>query len=214
MPRASASCPYEAAALGTPTVFTDFGPLREISGVSGLPATWSVEQHAADLVALLSNEEAARERASTALRAAIARHTWAGFARRARGVLRARSPRLPEVATSAVGADSAAADAAALSAILSSRTWRATEPLRKVEPAAQGPSGLSMATGAQTRSLLDRVLFGSPRWVFLAGMAIITMLKTGIWLLPQHLAHLESLADPFRIRSRPDYLGQTRCGRG
>ena len=30
--------PYEAAALGTPTVFTDFGPLREISGLGGLPA--------------------------------------------------------------------------------------------------------------------------------------------------------------------------------
>ena len=39
---------------------------------------------------------------------------------------------LPEVATSAVGADTAAADAAALSAILSSRTWRATAPLRRM----------------------------------------------------------------------------------
>ncbi len=41
-----------------------------------------------------------------------------------------RVTRMPEVATSAVGADTAAADAAALSSILSSRTWRATEPLR------------------------------------------------------------------------------------
>jgi hypothetical protein len=39
---------------------------------------------------------------------------------------------LPEVPASAVGADSAAADAAALSAILSSRTWRATAPLRRM----------------------------------------------------------------------------------
>jgi hypothetical protein len=40
--------------------------------------------------------------------------------------------RMSEVATSAVGADTAAADAAALSSILSSRTWRATEPLRRM----------------------------------------------------------------------------------
>jgi len=122
--------PYEAAALGTPTVFTDFGPLAEVSGVRGLPTGWSIEQHAADLVALLSDEESRADRVA-ALQVAIARHTWAGFAEQLVDFF-TRVTRMPEVATSAVGADTAAADAAALSSILSSRTWRATEPLRRL----------------------------------------------------------------------------------
>jgi glycosyltransferase involved in cell wall biosynthesis len=123
--------PYEAAALGTPTVFTDFGPLREISELAGLPANWSVTKHAEDLVALLSSEEARTARVD-GLHGAIDRYSWAGFAARLAEFF-AEITRLPEVATSAVGADSAAADAAALSSILSSRTWRATEPLRRMK---------------------------------------------------------------------------------
>jgi hypothetical protein len=122
--------PYEAAIMGTPTTFADFGPLREISGATGLPAGWSVEAHAADVVALLGDAQA-RDRRVSELRATIAAHTWYGFAEQLTGFFE-RITHLPEVPTSAVGADSAAADAAALSAVLSSRTWRATEPLRKV----------------------------------------------------------------------------------
>jgi glycosyltransferase involved in cell wall biosynthesis len=122
--------PYEAAALGVPTVFTDFGPLREVSGVRGLPAIWSVEAHAQDLVHLLTEESARLDRVEQ-LQAAIGQHTWAGFAASLAAFFE-QVAAMPEVATSAVGADSAAADAAALTAILSSRTWRATEPLRKV----------------------------------------------------------------------------------
>lgn len=121
--------PYEAAVLGTPATFTDFGPLREISAVQGLPASWSVEAHAADLVALLT-DDAARQTRLEALGDALDRYSWAGFAERLTGFFEEISE-LPEVATSAVGADAAAADAAQLSAILSSRTWRATEPLRR-----------------------------------------------------------------------------------
>ena len=121
--------PYEAAALGTPTVFTDFGPLREVSGVAGLPSSWTVEAHAADMVALLADEDVRSARVA-ALQRAIGSHTWAGFAERLTAFFDGIC-RLPEVATSAVGADTAAADAAALSAILSSRTWRATAPLRR-----------------------------------------------------------------------------------
>ncbi len=121
--------PYEAAALGTPTVFTDFGPLREISRLPGLPGSWSVERHAQDLVTLLSSEEARSTRVD-ALRAVIAQHTWADFAVDLVAFF-VSVTRMPEVATSAVGADAAAADAAALSSILASRTWRVTEPLRR-----------------------------------------------------------------------------------
>lgn len=128
--------PYEAAALGTPTVFTDFGPLKEISSVKGLPSAWTIDAHAADLVALLSSPEARDERVA-ALRAAIARHTWAGFAA---GLVEFFElvTTMPEVPTSAVGADAAAADAAALSSILSSRTWRATEPFRRLRGRKRG----------------------------------------------------------------------------
>ena len=128
--------PYEAAALGTPTVFTDFGPLREISGVGGLPSTWSLDKHAEDLVRLLSDPAAREERVSL-LRDAIARHTWADFAAQL-VVFFEQITRMPEIATSAVGADAAAADAAALSSILSSRTWRATAPLRRMRGRLRG----------------------------------------------------------------------------
>ena len=119
----------------SPTTFTDFGPLREIAAASGLPQSWTVEAHAADLVALLS-DDVARGRRLDELQQAIARHTWSDFA----GGLAAffqRVVEMPEVATSAIGADSAAADAAQLSAILSSRTWRAAERLRRLKPGAR-----------------------------------------------------------------------------
>lgn len=122
--------PYEAAVLGTPTVFTDFGPLREVSGVTGLPGRWTVDAYATDLMALLS-DDAARARRTEQLLTAVARFSWAGFAERLMAFFDHIS-RLPEVSTSAVGADTAAADAAALSAVLSSRTWRATAPLRRL----------------------------------------------------------------------------------
>jgi len=122
--------PYEAAALGTPAVFTDFGPLKEIAALTDLPRSWSVDAHAADLVSLLV-DQAARDRRVLGLREAIARYTWADFGRRLVEFFM-EITRMPEVATSAVGADTAAADAAALSAILSSRSWKATAPLRRL----------------------------------------------------------------------------------
>ena len=121
--------PYEAAVLGTPTVFTDFGPLREIAALSDLPRAWTIDEHARDLLDLLTNQEA-RDRRVVGLDRAIDRYTWAGFAERLVAFFE-HITHLPEVATSAVGADTAAADAAALSAILSSRSWRVTAPLRK-----------------------------------------------------------------------------------
>ena len=113
--------PYEAAALGTPSTFTDFGPLREVSGVAGLPTGWSLEAYAADLVSLLSDSAAAQARVA-ALRHAIARHTWAGFAEELVAFCR-RIAAMPTSPAGLIGGDSAA-DAAALSSILSSRSYR------------------------------------------------------------------------------------------
>lgn len=120
--------PYEAAALGTPTVFTDFGPLREISAMRGVPRHWSIDAYADDLVELLS-DQGASDRRVEALRAVVAQHTWADFAERLAAFFR-EIMALPITATS--GSDTATEDAAALSAILSSRTWRATAPLRRL----------------------------------------------------------------------------------
>ena len=121
--------PYEAAALGTPTVFTDFGPLREVAQVPGLPAAWSIEAHANDLVALLASEEARRQRIA-ALEQAIGRQTWDGFASELTAFFR-RITLMPEVPTSTIAGESGA-DAAALASVLSSRSYRAAEKLRRV----------------------------------------------------------------------------------
>ncbi len=121
--------PYEAAALGTPTVFTDFGPLKEVAQVPGLPTTWSVDAHAADLTALLASEEARTARVA-ALTLAIQRQTWAGFAAQLTEFFR-RITHMPEVPTSSLSTESGA-EAAALAAVLSSRSYRAAERLRRV----------------------------------------------------------------------------------
>lgn len=121
--------PYEAAALGTPTVFTDFGPLKEVAQVPGLPTTWSVEAHASDLTAMLASGEARRARVA-ALTLAIERQTWDGFAAQLTEFFR-RITLMPEVPTSSLATESGA-EAAALAAVLSSRSYRAAEKLRKV----------------------------------------------------------------------------------
>jgi glycosyltransferase involved in cell wall biosynthesis len=120
--------PYEAAILGTPSTFADFGPLKEIAGITGLPKHWSVEAFATDLEQLLASDDAARQRVAD-LHLAIAEHSWQGFSTKLVDFF-VRIAAQPTVLTSSVGGT--AADTAALSAILSSRTWRATESLRKV----------------------------------------------------------------------------------
>ncbi len=119
--------PYEAATLGTPTTFTSFGPLQEIAQPVGLPAHWTVEAFAADVAALLEDPGAAQTRIQL-LQAAIDRHTWGGFASALVDMFTVTLQR-PPVLTSAVA--SGAAEAAALASIMNSRTWRATEPLRR-----------------------------------------------------------------------------------
>lgn len=122
--------PYEAAAFGTPSTFTDFGPLREVSGVAGLPARWTVETHAADLARLLSDDQAAADRVA-ALHQAIARLTWDGFAE---GLIDffLRISAMPVTLTSTVAGS--AADSAALAGILQSRSYRVAQRLQRLRP--------------------------------------------------------------------------------
>jgi len=125
--------PYEAAILGTPTTFTSFGPLREIaqpepgSTSTHLPTHWTVDEFAADVVALLNDATTEHARLEL-LQQAISRHTWANFAAELVEMFTLTLQR-PPVLTSAVA--SGAAEAAALASIMNSRTWRATEPLRR-----------------------------------------------------------------------------------
>ena len=127
--------PYEAAILGTPTTFASFGPLREIAqpndtrtaAATNLPAHWTIDAFATDVVALL-NEPAAERARLELLQRAISRHTWADFAASLVEMFTLTLQR-PPVLTSAVA--SGAAEAAALASIMNSRTWRATEPLRR-----------------------------------------------------------------------------------
>ena len=120
--------PYEAAALGTPSTFAGFGPLAEISGVKDVPPRWSVDAFAADVKVMLTDPEKAHERVSR-LRTAIESSTWAQFAEELLGFIE-RIDSLPPVEGSLVGGG--AGDAAVLTAVLSSKTWRATSPLRKL----------------------------------------------------------------------------------
>jgi glycosyltransferase involved in cell wall biosynthesis len=126
--------PYEAAILGTPTTFTSFGPLREIAQpddartiATDLPAHWTIDAFATDVVALLNDPVAERTRLEL-LQRAISRYTWADFAAALVEMFTLTLQR-PPVLTSAVA--SGAAEAAALASIMNSRTWRATEPLRR-----------------------------------------------------------------------------------
>lgn len=64
-----------------------------------------------------------------------------------------------------------------------------------------------MTTGVASRSLLDRVLFGSPRWAFLTGIAVITLVKTGLWFFPNTWLVVDIAVDPFRDPVPPEYLG-------
>ncbi len=119
--------PYEAAALGTPTTFTRFGPLAEISQVVDTPRAWTVDAYARDVTALLTIPERAHKRVND-LRAVISHSTWDVFAERLL-VFMEHISQLPPAEAALVSGS--AADTSALSAVLSSKTWRATEPLRR-----------------------------------------------------------------------------------
>ena len=120
--------PYEAAALGTPSTFAAFGPLSEISGIGSMPRGWTVDAFAADLSTLLRDPDAAQKRIDD-LRAVIARSTWQTFADQLVAFID-RIETMQPVEAAIIGGS--AADASALASVLSSRTWRATEPLRRI----------------------------------------------------------------------------------
>ena len=121
--------PYEAAALGTPTTFAAFGPLKEISQLTELPTDWDKNQFTEDLGELISNEESAQQRVNqlTTVRNEL---TWRHFADQLTDFF-TKIAELPTVHTAALGS-SLTADSAALAQVLNSNSWKITAPLRKL----------------------------------------------------------------------------------
>jgi glycosyltransferase involved in cell wall biosynthesis len=121
--------PYEAAAMGTPATFTNFGPLTEIAQLTDIPSTWNIQAYANDIIQLLNSPEARDKRVSE-LQRAISAHTWNGFAE---GLTEFFTDiiALPAVLTSTVA--DGGRDTAALSAVLSSKSWRALEKARNLK---------------------------------------------------------------------------------
>lgn len=123
--------PYEAAALGVPSTFARFGPLAELTGVTDVPAAWNVEAFANDL-GLLLTDSAHRDARVTTMQQAIETQTWSAFANTLVDFF-IKISQLPPVQTSVLGSDSTK-DAAALAAVLNSKTWRVAQRLRRAMP--------------------------------------------------------------------------------
>ncbi len=120
--------PYEAAILGTPSTFTNFGPLKEISQLTTTPPSWTGAKHAADLAQLLTDPLFAEQRVSE-LREVIKASSWNQFAQ-AFTEFATKIATMPTVPTSTVTSSTAANE---LAAVLSSKAWRVTAPLRKLK---------------------------------------------------------------------------------
>jgi glycosyltransferase involved in cell wall biosynthesis len=127
--------PYEAAAVDTPSSFTLFGPLAELTGVTDAPKSWRVDEYVEDLRQLLSHEQEAKRRIRT-LQDAIERRSWSDFADELVNFMFHISD-LPIAPGRAVLTE-VAQDSAELNALLASKTWRMTAPLRKAGKALRG----------------------------------------------------------------------------
>jgi len=119
--------PYEAAILGTPSTFTNFGPLKEIGKLTTTPNTWNVTEYATDLAQLITEAQSGEQRVRD-LREVIATSTWNQFAQ-GFTEFATKIATMPTVPTSTVTSSTAANE---LAAVLSSKAWRVTAPLRKL----------------------------------------------------------------------------------
>ena len=120
--------PYESAALGTPTIFGGFGPLKEISQLDDLPFAWSSEEFALALVELVSNEQS-RIALVNQLQLRIEMLTWYYFATQLSSFF-VKIADTSLVSTAVLGSSSTA-ESAALAQVLSSKSWKLTAPIRR-----------------------------------------------------------------------------------
>jgi glycosyltransferase involved in cell wall biosynthesis len=127
--------PYEAAVLGTPSTFTNFGPLEEISQLTTTPTGWNTAKYATDLAHLLTDQLFTRQRVHQ-LREVIAASTWNQFAQ-GFTEFAAKIAAMPTVPTSMLTSSTTANE---LAAVLSSKAWRATGPIRKLKSRSRSKS--------------------------------------------------------------------------
>jgi len=121
--------PYEAAVLGTPASFAEFGPLKENSLATDLPGAWSSSKFAEDLANILVGEQHKEIRLSQ-LQQRIDTLNWQAFASQLAEFF-ARITNMSVTSTASVGTNSSA-ESAALAQMLSSRSWKITAPIRKI----------------------------------------------------------------------------------
>ena len=121
--------PYEAAVLGTPASFAGFGPLKENSTATDLPASWNSSKFADDLANILVHEQH-EERRRGQLKQRTNILNWHQFATQL-SELFVRIANMSVISTASVGASSTA-ESAALAQVLSSKSWKITAPLRRI----------------------------------------------------------------------------------
>jgi hypothetical protein len=113
--------PFEAAAFGTPTLFTRFGPLREMLPLDFLPETWELEDYVNSLHKLLLDGVARKQLISEASSLANGHLSWESV-----------TNDLVSSFFDSLERRSVFIDKSSIEAIQSSFSWRITAPLRQV----------------------------------------------------------------------------------
>ena len=113
--------PFEAAALGTPTLFTRFGPLREMFPLDFLPETWELDEYVNSLHMLLSDGAARKQLISEVSSLATGRLSWESV-----------TNDLVSSFFDSLERRSVFIDKSPIEAIQSSYSWRITAPLRQI----------------------------------------------------------------------------------
>jgi glycosyltransferase involved in cell wall biosynthesis len=111
--------PFEAAALGTPTLFTRFGPLREMFPLDFLPDDWELASYVNATHKLLADDELVKLQVEQATGLANGRLSWQSV-----------TNELVDSFYYALENRSSYIDKAALNEIEHSLSWRVTAPLR------------------------------------------------------------------------------------
>lgn len=114
--------PFEAASLGTPTLFTNFGPLAESFTSEFLPSNWELDSYVDSLQKLMSNDNSFRNQLISEVQSlAHGRLSWDNV-----------TEDLVASFLYALELPSVYIDKTALAEIQNSLSWRITAPLRRI----------------------------------------------------------------------------------
>jgi glycosyltransferase involved in cell wall biosynthesis len=112
--------PFEAAALGTPTLFTRFGPLREMFPLDFLPDDWELASYVSALRKVLADDELTKFQVKQATGLANGRLSWESV-----------TNDLVDSFYYALENRSSYIDKSAMNEIERSFSWRVTSPIRR-----------------------------------------------------------------------------------